>query len=228
MTQTLSRPEKEPISRPSSESVQGVLDSLNSVGPVKHLFTVKQYQRMWDEKILDHDKRYELIEGEILEMTQNPPHRYALALLNTLLAQRLAGRVLISPQAPIDLPSDLSKPEPDLVVIPLERLNKQEFAPEHIALLIEVSDSTLRFDQNRKLKVYARYGLVEYWILNIPARTLEKYHTPLKGGYKSKTTLEPGERASCLVYPDLALEWWEALPALELEVPQNESKGETE
>jgi len=192
-------------------SVQGVLDSLDFVGPVKHLFTVEQYQRMWDEKILDHDKRYELIEGEILEMTVNPPHRWATAMLTTLLAQKLAGKALISSQSPIDLPSSLNKPEPDVVVLPLEGLNRKEFAPDHIALLIEVSDSTLRFDQNRKLKIYARYGLVEYWILNFPSRTLEQYHTPLRGGYKSKTTLEPGEPASSLTYPDLALEWWNAL-----------------
>ena len=212
MTQLLSRFEKEPFQTRSSEPPLGVPEVLEPEGPMKHLFTVEQYQRMWDKGILDHDKRYELIEGEILEMTVNPPHRWATAILTTLLAQQLVGKALISSQSPIDLPSNLNKPEPDVVVLPLERINREEFAPEHIALLIEVSDSTLRFDQTRKLKVYARYGLIEYWILNINARTLEQYHTPLKGSYKSKTTLEPGEVASCLAYPDLALEWWEALP----------------
>ncbi len=209
MTQLLSRPEKVPSkvrsSAPHSQT------PLEGEGPIKHLFTVEQYQRMWDEGILDPSKRYELIEGEILEMTQNPPHRFALAFLNTLLGERLAGRVLISPQAPIDLPSDLTKPEPDIMVIPLERLKKAHFEPEHLAFLIEVSDSTVRFDQTRKLVLYARAGVQEYWILNLNSRTLEQYRNPFEGGYKSKITLEPGEPANSLTYPDLALEWWKAL-----------------
>ena len=217
MTQLLSRLEKEPFQTRSSKSGLGISGSAPSQwpelnDPIPQRFTTEQFQRMWDEEILDHNKRYELIYGVILEMPGNPPHRHVITRLTGLLLRTLPNNTEVSVQSNIDLPSKDTRPEPDLVVIPLENYTEERYLPEDVALVIEVSDSTLRYDQSTKLSLYSDVGIQEYWIVNLPARTLEQYRTPFEGSYKSKNTLEPGEVARCLKYPDLALEWWEALP----------------
>jgi len=119
-------------------------------------------------------ERYELIEGDLInKMGQNPPHALVIALLTTLLAKSFPDRVRI--QSSITLPDPdgkYSEPEPDVVLL---HKDVREFAerhpgPEDIALLIEVSDATVETDRTVKYRLYARAGIAEYWIIDIPRR----------------------------------------------------------
>jgi Uma2 family endonuclease len=73
---------------------------------------------------------------------------------------------------------DESAPEPDLAVVQGIRGAYRESHPAHAALVVEVADSSLDFDRERKGSLYARAGIQDYWIVNLVDRVLEVYRQP--------------------------------------------------
>ncbi len=147
-------------------------------------FTVAEYQALIEAKVLREGEPVELLDGLLVEkMTRNPPHDLAL----TLLAQELIARVPLPAwvcrvQCAITLPE--SVPEPDVIVArgPARRYAARHPDPTDIALLVEVSDASLDFDQGVKLRLYAAAGISEYWIVNIPDHRVEVYTRPTGTG----------------------------------------------
>ena len=93
---------------------------------------------------------------------------------------------MVRAQLPI-IVDDYSIPEPDIAVVPGGPLDYLESHPDTAALLAEISDTTLRTDQGSKLKIHARSGLPEYWIVNLNERQLEVYREPSAGGVFGNT-----------------------------------------
>jgi Uma2 family endonuclease len=117
------------------------------------------------------DERLELIEGDLIDKTgQKPPHVYAIMVLNRLLSEAFPGRVRV--QSSISVPDPYSEPEPDLVVVSgrAEDFAERHPSPADISLVIEVADTSLTLDRTVKSRVYARAGIAEYWIVDIPGR----------------------------------------------------------
>jgi Uma2 family endonuclease len=79
--------------------------------------------------------------------------------------------------------------------------------PEDIYLLIEVADSSIARDMDLKLKLYARDGIREFWIVNLKADQLEVYREPDGERYATSFTLKSGELATCLEFPSDAIDW---------------------
>jgi Uma2 family endonuclease len=133
--------------------------------------------------------RYELIEGDIVRhMGQKLPHRMGISRV-TAWAYRIYGDALVQSQANIDVsPEDnpTSEPEPDVCILnlPLSQLLENPTA-DQIALLIEVADTTLRFDLTTKKNLYARAGITEYWVLDLTNRKLVVHRDPVDGDYAS-------------------------------------------
>jgi hypothetical protein len=153
-----------------------------SAEPSLYRLTVDQYEHMANVGILRCGDPIELIEGLLIhKMTQNPPHTTVLELLGDLLRSRLPEGWRLREQKPIRLTD--SVPEPDLVVVPgpATRYAKQHPLPIDIAIVIEVSDVTLRYDQETKKRIYARARLPIYWIINIPESKVEVYSQPRAG-----------------------------------------------
>ena len=108
------------------------------------------------------------------------------------MAPETFGDQFVDAEAPIDVnPQDnpSNEPEPDLVVLIREcaafvSANPQ---PRDIALLVEISDTTLNFDLTVKAALYARAGIVEYWVLDVTGRRLFSHRNPASGGYASVT-----------------------------------------
>ena len=149
--------------------------------PGHHLWTREKYERATELGLLGPDDRVELIEGEIVQkMPQNSPHSTAISL--TLEALRLAFPVgfVVRPQLPLNIGS-LSQPEPDLAVVAGSARDYANVQPnaEDAVLVVEISDSTLLPDRTTKAALYARAGIGEYWIVNLPERILEAYRHPL-------------------------------------------------
>jgi Uma2 family endonuclease len=145
-------------------------------------------------------ERYELIEGELInKMGQKPAHAYVIAVLNKLLSAAFSGRVRV--QSSIQLPDperQYSEPEPDLVLLHREdpALLHRHPEPPDIALLIEVSDTTLALDRGTKLALYARSGIQEYWIIDIPNRRTIVCRNPRGEEYASVTICDAAEPIS--------------------------------
>lgn len=168
-------------------------------------FSVDDYVRMHDLGIIAEDVRTELIDGEIIEMPPiGPPHASTVGRLNHVFGQWLGDRALVWVQNPL-LVGAWSMPQPDIVLL-RPREDFYVFAhPEPIdaLLVIEVSETSIRYDRQTKLPLYARAGIAEVWLAVLPKGRLEVYREPAEGYYKSKTILTRGERVSPLAFPEL-------------------------
>jgi Uma2 family endonuclease len=171
---------------------------------VRFRFTTDEYEQMIAAGILTEEDRVELIEGEIIEMRPiGDDHVFAVNNLTEMLVRRLAGQAVVSIQNPIRL-SGRSRPQPDIALWrPAKRRSLP--GPDDILLLIEVADSTLAFDRDVKLPLYARAGIVEVWIVNLIDKRIEVYRQPAEGGYRSVEFAGQDEVVSPLSFPGVEL-----------------------
>lgn len=168
-----------------------------------HRFTVDEYYRMAETGILKPDARVELIEGEIVDMMPTGPfHSGAVYELNLNFTKLASGRWFVAIQGPLHV-DEHNEPEPDLMLLrpPGRQYKLAHPTPEDVFLVIEVSDSTLVRDQMTKLPLYAKAGIEEVWILNVPQKQLEVYRQPHFTGYETKQIVREGEFAPT-AFPD--------------------------
>jgi Uma2 family endonuclease len=153
--------------------------------PQKHLISVDEYYRMAEVGLLAPDARVELIEGEIIDM---PPigidHAGVVSLLNHVFVRAVDTRAVVQPQAGVRL-DRRSEPQPDLAILaPREDFYRRKHpAPEDVLLLIEVSDSTLRYDLDVKAPLYARHGIPELWVVDLPHGEMHVFRAAQGGQY---------------------------------------------
>jgi Uma2 family endonuclease len=149
----------------------------------------------------------ELIYGEITPMSPiNPPHDDAVEELNEWSFQVLPpGAVRVRVQGSVGIPALDSVPEPDLAWLRRKRYRTERPTPGDVLLVVEVADSSLPKDRGVKARLYAEAGIADYWIVNIPERTIEVYRDPHAGSYRSRVVLRPGDEARPLAFPDVAL-----------------------
>jgi Uma2 family endonuclease len=169
----------------------------------KKLFTVDEYDRMAEAGILGLQDRLELIDGEIIQMSPvGERHaccvRHALHLFMT----SLNGRAVVSVQSPVQL-NNYTEPDPDLVVLkPTADYYASTVWATDALLIVEVSDTTLRFDRTVKLPKYAAAGIAEVWIENLQTGELLVYRNPSGDRYLVSRTLQHGDTISPLAFPD--------------------------
>jgi Uma2 family endonuclease len=182
--------------------------------PTLRPFTVAEYYRMAEVGILRPDERVELLEGRIVKMS---PKGIRHAAINDLAGEcfrkLLGARVIVRLQNPIHL-DDASEPEPDLVLVePQEkRYLDHHPTPPEVLLVVEIADSSLRFDRGIKSRLYAAAGIVQYCVLNLPAREVEDYREPGADGYRSKQTYSAGQSFNLVACPDVSVGVDELLP----------------
>ena len=154
-------------------------------------------------------QRYELIEGELIsKMGKKRPHVNSLALVMHWLVE-VFGFEFVNQEAPIDVaPEDTptSEPEPDITILhtPSGESDRNP-APAEIALLVEVSDTTIHFDLGPKAALYARAGIQEYWVLDINARVIHQHREPSPEGYRTLRTVTGVSVLSPLANPEASL-----------------------
>lgn len=181
---------------------------------MRHSFNRDDWHALGRTGVLAADYRGELIEGEIIDM---PPigseHGGCVKWLAGFFHAKLGNRVIVSAQDPIRL-GDFSEPQPDIVIArPRDDFYRRNHpAPADILLVIEVADSSLTYDRAIKGPLYARYGILEYWLVNLPDQCLECYRIPAVTGYRISSRHLPGE----IIEARFAAQW--DLPALFLPV----------
>lgn len=151
----------------------------------KRWISADEYERMGEAGIFPMDARLELIEGEIFEMSPiGSPHASCVKFLSELLHLLFAGIFTVSVQDPIRL-NDFSEPQPDVAL--LRRRNdfyrNAHPTPADVLLVVEVADTTVATDRSFKLPLYARAGIPEFWLVNIPEGQLEIYSQPSGESY---------------------------------------------
>ncbi len=142
-------------------------------------FSVKQYHRMIETGILTENDRVELLEGWIVPMSPHrPPHATSVDYVQALIRPMLPRAWYVREQKPITT-SD-SEPEPDIAIVraPASRYAQRHPGPKDIAAIIEVAESTLYYDRNFKLRLYARARIPVYWIVNLVHSKVEVHARP--------------------------------------------------
>jgi Uma2 family endonuclease len=173
---------------------------------VKKLFTVDEYLRMGEAGVFHPEARLELIEGEIIEMSPvGDRHVVCVNRANALFTSRLAGKVMVSVQNPVRL-SRYTEPQPDIVLAPWrdDFYASKRLSAEHTVLVIEISDSTVRYDRNRKMPLYAQAGVPELWIENLQEDVILVYRDPGPKTFSTSLVFHRGESVSLAAFPDVA------------------------
>ncbi len=175
--------------------------------PKLHSFTVEEYHRMAEAGIFGEDDRVELIEGEVVEMAAiGSRHAACVDQLNRRFVLGGGDRVVVRIQNPLTL-GDLSEPEPDVL---LAAARPGGYAAAHptakdVLLIVEVSDSTLDFDDRVKVPLYARHGVREVWRVDLASETVAVHREPEGEGYRSTTTARRGDTLRPEALPDVEI-----------------------
>jgi Uma2 family endonuclease len=176
--------------------------------PQRHRITADEYCRMAEIGLLAPEARVELIDGEILDM---PPigkdHESVVDQLTHLFVRAVDELAIVRVQGSVRLGS-MSMPQPDITVLkprPDFYRSRRALASD-VLLIIEVSDSTLRFDRDVKVPLYARHGIPEVWIVDLQHDRLHFYRSLVDGEYRDEaSTSDPGV-ASPAALPQISVD----------------------
>lgn len=145
--------------------------------------------------ILDENDRVELIAGEILnKMPIGPSHASTVKRLNRIFSDMARDACVVSVQDPIAL-DDFSEPEPDIALLaPRPDLyGGSHPTPQEVYLIVEIADTSLRFDRERKIPLYASAAIIEVWLVDLVEKSLTRYRKPVSGRYTEVTQYRSGE-----------------------------------
>ncbi len=148
-----------------------------------HRWTVDEFHQMAGAGLLDENDRVELIEGEMIDMAPiGSKHAYLVDKLAQVLT-RNCGSQLVRVQNPIRM-GERSEPQPDIAVVKGRNYMEAHPTAADVLLVVEVSDSTLEYDRDIKLGLYAHHGIPEVWLLDVNGREITVYREPAEGQYR--------------------------------------------
>jgi Uma2 family endonuclease len=157
--------------------------------------------------VLSPDDRVELIEGEIVKMSPiGSCHAACVRRLDALLNHEVSNQAQVSVQNPVRL-NDFSEPEPDIALL---RPRDDFYADSHptsddVFLVIEAADTSVEYDRSIKLPLYARAGIPQVLIVNMPGEIIECYAEPVNGAYQRFMRAQRGETVGIILLPNLSL-----------------------
>lgn len=154
----------------------------------KHFFSISDWHQMGENNLFPPDTRIELIEGKIIDMAPiGSLHAGCVSWLTRFFVTQVADLAIVKVQDPVQL-GNFSEPQPDLMVLRPDPhfYRKKHPSSAEVLLLIEVSDSTIHYDRKTKIPLYARYGIVEAWLINLEQDSIEVYLKPQEQGYREK------------------------------------------
>jgi len=175
--------------------------------PKKYPITITHFQKMIEMGIFDENEHIELIDGELIAMAPiGPGHSSQTRKLNRQFSQSVGDLALVDMQNPIVL-DDHSEPEPDLALLrPSDDFYKAASpTAKDVLLLVEVADSSLNYDKKTKIPLYARQGIPEVWLINLPDKQVEIYRNPSEEGYRQILLPEKQACISPRLLPEVSI-----------------------
>jgi len=184
------------------------MTTIETPKPTRRRFTADEYHRMAGIGVLLEDERVELIDGEILRMSaKGSRHNGCIIALDDLLREQLnRDTAMISVQNSIAIDQH-TEPEPDLALLRPRDDGYRQALPTSadVLLLIEVADTSLAYDRDLKLPLYARAAIPEVWIVDLANESIEQYTDPSDEVYRSVRHAARGQAIASSALPDLAL-----------------------
>lgn len=200
-------------------TVAEIPETADLVEPRPRKWTREEYYQMADLGLFE-DQRVELIDGEIYQMApQKSVHGAIISLAQKAVVRACGEGYWVRTQLPLFFDA-LSEPEPDVAVVTgSERDYIVGDHPRTAVLVIEVSETTLRYDRTRKASLYAAAAIEDYWIINLVDRQVEMHRNRVadasqKFGWRFRDVaiLKPGEAISPLARPDAKIAVNDILP----------------
>jgi Uma2 family endonuclease len=164
--------------------------------------TIEEYRKLGEAGILNPTERVELIDGLLVQMAPiGPEHQFILERLNDLFSEQKKGRFKVGPGRPIPIP-DFHELQPDMVLFKTAAgTRRQHPATQEIYLVIEVSDTTVKYDSEKKLLAYENARIPEYWIVDVPAKIVRVFR--LHQGQKYRETVQREGPIAVEAFPDV-------------------------
>jgi Uma2 family endonuclease len=153
--------------------------------PTPTKITVQRFQDLIAAGVLRDDDQIGLVDGKMIGSAPiEALHAWTAHRMSEVLRKHAAPVAHVWVQLPVAL-ADLSQPQPDLALIRSKPEGYRRELPreQDILLVIEVSDSTLAYDQGPKQRLYAKHNIPEYWIVDVQAKRVEVYRGPSGNGY---------------------------------------------
>ena len=169
----------------------------------KKLFTVDEFYRIIEAGIFPEGQRVELIDGEIIEMSPiGTRHAVCVNRATTFLTEAFRRKAIVSIQNPLRL-GEFTEVLPVVVVFKprADFYASERPTPADVLFLVEVADTTLRYDRNVKVPRYAAAGIAEVWIEDLKGDSLLVYRDPAEKTFKTSLTLHRGDSVSPLAFP---------------------------
>lgn len=186
--------------------------------PLARRWTVTEFNHMGDMGWFEGRRAF-LLDGVIMEQgPMNPAHADGLTLLDVALRAAFGANYTVRVQMPLHVDQH-NDPLPDLAIITGSPRSNIGRHPTTAALVVEVSDTTLRADLTEKAERYATASVPEYWVLDVVGRELHVFRDPqpLPAGlgataYRTHTTHAPADTVSPLAVPTAAVRIGDLLP----------------
>jgi len=187
--------------------------------PKTRRWTRVEYERLIDHGIFREDEHLELLDGLlVVREPQGSRHGAAVAALCAVLARAFGAGFHVRPQLPLAL-DEASEPEPDIVIVRGEAWEYVRAHPSAPLLVVEIAETSLALDREHKSGLYARAGVTDYWIINLPESMVEIYRdpvlaagTPFGWRYESAQRLTAGAMISPLSAPQTRIAIGDLLP----------------
>lgn len=157
----------------------------------------------------DEQGKVQLFRGEILFMTPpNPPHDDVICLLTAwafAVLSNVNDQLDVRVQLSMDLTEQASVVSPDLSLVTARSYAVRRPTAADTRLLVEVSDSSLNYDLGGKLALYAEAEVVEYWVIDIPHRSIIVHRDPADGRYRTVQSFDENETVESTLTPGISL-----------------------
>jgi Uma2 family endonuclease len=181
----------------------GALETLQ-----RRRLTIDEYHRAGDAGVLGPSDRVELIGGEMIEMAPIGAKHFAkVNRLSRMLGLSAGNEAIVSTQNPLSLPP-YDEPQPDIALLKprADDYEKKLPAATDVLLIVEVADSTLKYDREVKLPIYARHGIVEVWLIDIRDETLLINRSPGSKGFKQVLKPRKNGTVTPLLLPNVTID----------------------
>src|SRR5258708_1696489 len=151
--------------------MQTTIERRTQLQPKQRMMSRREFEYSGQTGVYGPEERLELIEGKIFAKLspQLTPHAVCTQMAADEIREMLPQGFHVRVKAPMSL-NDYNEPEPDIVVVPGAHRDYMPDHPSTAVLVIEVSDTTLRFDLNKKAAIYARALVPDYWVINLNDR----------------------------------------------------------
>jgi len=174
----------------------------------KYLFSVDEFEQLYRTGVFPEDARMELIEGEIYAMGAiGDGHASVVDEITFLVVRHIGPELRVAVQNPILL-GGKTEPQPDLTVYRLregEGLPRRKPTPAEILLVMEIADTSLLYDRNTKIPLYARAGIPESWVFEVGNKRTTRYTEPSADGYEHVEEAITGQSLVSTVLPGLVI-----------------------